>query len=445
MTTILAGNDTVSTTHTEDIVDVVLFNFLHKTWRKPLAGITILGFFLAPFQTTLAATSLFPKEINYQAKLTDATGVAVADGAYNVTFRLYTTPVSATTTNIWEETHTGANRISLTGGLLSTLLGQVTSLASIDFNQTLYLGVEVGGTTLTPTWDGEMSPRKQLGTVPSSMVADTLDGLDSSAFVQTNGTSTIASSSAQTLLTLNQSGAGNILDLIGSAGANFFSVLSSGNVGIGTTNPTTKLTVNGSVTIADGTQGAGKVLTSDANGKASWGTGGGGGTGLEALNKHYFITATTYNGNLGGVAGANTKCNADANAIAGKSYVAILYGQLPDYLNHNGQSFHRDFRLKFYNLSYGESRSVFAVGLNSIGPETDSSKYKNSGSFWRGDSLLAYHCLNWTSSALLKRAYLGNIGWSTGRGEVMMDVGMIDNVSDSGSCSSLKSLLCVER
>jgi|SRR3989339_279076 len=222
-------------------------------------------------------------------------------------------------------------------------------------------------------------------------------------------------------------------------------ITSTGNVGIGTTNPTTKLTVNGSVTIADGTQGAGKVLTSDANGKASWGTGGGGGTGLEALNKHYFITATTYNGNLGGVAGANTKCNADANAIAGKSYVAILYGQLPDYLNHNGQSFHRDFRLKFYNLSYGESRSVFAVGLNSIGPETDSSKYKNSGSFWRGDSLLAYHCLNWTSSALLKRAYLGNIGWSTGRGEVMMDVGMIDNVSDSGSCSSLKSLLCVER
>ena len=50
-------------------------------------------------------------------------------------------------------------------------------------------------------------------------------------------------------------------------------VNSGGNatkVGIGTSNPTEKLEVNGSIKITDGTQGAGKVLTSDANGKASW-------------------------------------------------------------------------------------------------------------------------------------------------------------------------------
>ncbi|HEX5111943.1 MAG TPA: fibrobacter succinogenes major paralogous domain-containing protein [Saprospiraceae bacterium] len=46
----------------------------------------------------------------------------------------------------------------------------------------------------------------------------------------------------------------------------------SGNVGIGTTTPTAKLEVNGSVKITDGTQGAGKVLTSDASGKGSWQT-----------------------------------------------------------------------------------------------------------------------------------------------------------------------------
>ncbi len=47
-------------------------------------------------------------------------------------------------------------------------------------------------------------------------------------------------------------------------------VLSNGNVGIGTGTPTEKLELNGSIKITDGTQGAGKVLTSDAAGKATW-------------------------------------------------------------------------------------------------------------------------------------------------------------------------------
>ena len=41
-------------------------------------------------------------------------------------------------------------------------------------------------------------------------------------------------------------------------------------IGIGTSNPTAKLHVNGSLRIVDGNQGANKVLTSDANGNASW-------------------------------------------------------------------------------------------------------------------------------------------------------------------------------
>jgi hypothetical protein len=47
-------------------------------------------------------------------------------------------------------------------------------------------------------------------------------------------------------------------------------VANVGRVGIGTSNPSTTLDVNGTVKITDGTQGAGKVLTSDANGNASW-------------------------------------------------------------------------------------------------------------------------------------------------------------------------------
>jgi N-acetylneuraminic acid mutarotase len=44
----------------------------------------------------------------------------------------------------------------------------------------------------------------------------------------------------------------------------------TGNVGIGITAPDTKLHLAGSLKIFDGTQGADKVLTSDANGLASW-------------------------------------------------------------------------------------------------------------------------------------------------------------------------------
>lgn len=42
------------------------------------------------------------------------------------------------------------------------------------------------------------------------------------------------------------------------------------NVGIGTTTPNAKLHVNGSFKISNGSQGEGKVLTSDANGLATW-------------------------------------------------------------------------------------------------------------------------------------------------------------------------------
>lgn len=47
-------------------------------------------------------------------------------------------------------------------------------------------------------------------------------------------------------------------------------MLIEGNVGIGTVAPAAKLDINGKIKITDGTQGDGKVLTSDANGVASW-------------------------------------------------------------------------------------------------------------------------------------------------------------------------------
>ncbi|MDO8183849.1 MAG: tail fiber domain-containing protein [bacterium] len=116
-------------------------------------------------------------QINYQGKLANSVGVVVADGTYQLVFNLYTVASGGST--IWTETYSGANEITVTDGLFSTMLGSLTSIASVDFNQTLYLGVTVEA-------DSEMTPRKILGAVPAAFQADKLDGLDAADFISTS-------------------------------------------------------------------------------------------------------------------------------------------------------------------------------------------------------------------------------------------------------------------
>jgi hypothetical protein len=59
------------------------------------------------------------------------------------------------------------------------------------------------------------------------------------------------------------------------AGENFATV--TPNMGLGTSSPTSRLHVVGDLRLVNGTQGAGKVLTSDANGNATWQAPAGGG------------------------------------------------------------------------------------------------------------------------------------------------------------------------
>jgi hypothetical protein len=58
--------------------------------------------------------------------------------------------------------------------------------------------------------------------------------------------------------------------VLGSGGIEQLTILADGKVGISTNAPAAKLDVAGTVKITDGTQGAGKILTSDAAGLASW-------------------------------------------------------------------------------------------------------------------------------------------------------------------------------
>src|SRR5574343_525539 len=116
----------------------------------------VVGVF-APAQFAYAA---FNPQINYQGKLTNSSNIAVSDGVYHMRFKLYTAETGGSP--IWTEDRSTAagDRVTVTNGLFSVMLGSSTPLTSVDFNQTLYLGVEIGGSSGSPSWDGEMTPRK---------------------------------------------------------------------------------------------------------------------------------------------------------------------------------------------------------------------------------------------------------------------------------------------
>ncbi|MBP9763268.1 MAG: tail fiber domain-containing protein [Candidatus Pacebacteria bacterium] len=225
---------------------------------KLIIAIVLINFsFITP--TTLFAA--FNPEINYQGRLLDNVGSPVADADFNVQFKLYT--VASGGSPIWTETHcyspdngatcdgTGTDqRVATIDGLFSTMLGSISSIEGVDFNQTLYLGVNIGGNGTTPSYDGEMSPRKILGTVSSAFEAGKLDGISSEQFFRNDIVN--ATSSATTSLSIIQNGAGKIAEFFSSGYTSVLSILSSGKVGVGTTTPYAKLSVAGDVAITAG-------------------------------------------------------------------------------------------------------------------------------------------------------------------------------------------------
>ncbi|MDR4484358.1 MAG: hypothetical protein R3B95_14305 [Nitrospirales bacterium] len=100
---------------------------------------------------TLGGTASFAERlIPFQGQLKNAQGNHLADQRYSLTFRIYSEPLGGTA--LVTEEHPA---VSVIGGYVNVLLGTIESFEQLDFSQTHYLGIAVGG-------GQEMVPRHQL-------------------------------------------------------------------------------------------------------------------------------------------------------------------------------------------------------------------------------------------------------------------------------------------
>jgi hypothetical protein len=143
---------------------------------------------------TSAAQSV-PYKVNFQGRLTDNNGNILPDGSYNIKFRLF--DALSAGTNKYEEDRVFAgtdNRVAIQNGLFNIQLGDITAITPALFSGVypLYLEVELptpasstcatnGCAVFT---EGAMTPRQPMASSPYAISADTLDGIDSSGFVQ---------------------------------------------------------------------------------------------------------------------------------------------------------------------------------------------------------------------------------------------------------------------
>lgn len=193
-------------------------------WYTLLLGVfVVFGLAVALSSHSEAATGI-NQQINFQGRLLNGQGAIVADGYYNVQFKIYqdgdgcvtsgSAPCSGTLK--WTESHLNANSqgVQVKNGFMSVQLGSITAFgSSIDWNQdTLWMSLNIGNTNPSCTpfsscgGDGEMVPFKRLSSNVYALNSGLLGGLSSAQFLQlAQGTQT-DSSTAQASLSINKTG-----------------------------------------------------------------------------------------------------------------------------------------------------------------------------------------------------------------------------------------------
>jgi hypothetical protein len=167
---------------------------------------------------TYAAISVAPSKVNaaaginqqmaFQGKVVLANGVNLANGTYNVEFKIYTGGTSGGGgVQQWSEDYLvgGTGGVTVTNGIFSVNLGAANSFGNnVNWNSdTLWLSLQVGNTSacsLTTTFqancggDGEMTPYIRLTAVPYAFNALQLGGIAATGYAQLAGTNTWSAS-----------------------------------------------------------------------------------------------------------------------------------------------------------------------------------------------------------------------------------------------------------
>jgi len=191
--------------------------------------IACFAFSLSHTPKAQAAASTY---LNFQARIKNSSGGLIADGYYNLEFKVY--DASSGGTLLWTETRTSANKVRVVNGYMSVSLGSVTAFpGTIDWSQEHWITMNIGGTG-SPSWDGEMSPRLQLTAVPHAFQADKAsaltDGTNSytaNDFIKVSPGSTQSINSSNASININQTGSGGLINLQ-SSGADVFTLTNSG-------------------------------------------------------------------------------------------------------------------------------------------------------------------------------------------------------------------------
>ncbi|HPW48174.1 MAG TPA: hypothetical protein PLJ97_02420, partial [Candidatus Saccharibacteria bacterium] len=188
--------------------------------------------------------------LNFQARILTSNGGVVPDGMYNVEFKLYNQDSGGSA--LWTETWTGSNRIRTVNGYISANLGSVNSFSSnINWDQELWITLNIGGTGASPSWDGEMNPRMKVTGVPYAIAAGKLQ--------VTNGSYT------STLSLTAPTGGNQTFVLPNLASATSATVITTGNLNsINAVGTVASGTWNGSaITVGYGGTGISSYVTGD--------------------------------------------------------------------------------------------------------------------------------------------------------------------------------------